>query len=316
MRESWLARTPLRGHKAAALPLMPLAWRTLSRSSHYDIVVSSSHCMSHAVRFYGSKGTRYLSYVHTPMRYIWLPELDPRAGASFIRRSVMTPLRSVDRLLTKGVSSFAANSEEVRRRIELFWQRPSRVIYPPVDTTFFHFTPPSTRLPFSEYLIAVSRWTPYKKVDLAIRIAQESRMPLVIVGSGPDEPRLRAIARNSCRPVVFERQPARNRIRELYSGASALLFPVHEDFGIVPVEALACGTPVVGLGRGGLLETVQHGKTGWLAPTADLASMVEGVKRVRTFTGPHLRESVLRFSRTRFRREFSAWIDDEADLCR
>lgn len=306
--ESWLARTPLRGRKALALPFMPLVWHSLSRTAVYDVVVGSSHCMAHGARFPASPAATYLAYVHSPMRYVWSPELDPRGG-SMVSRLMASPLKAVDRRLMRDVARVAVNSHEVRRRVEQFWDREAAVIYPPVDTDFFAPTSPTSDLPFPSYVLGVGRFIPYKRFDVIIAAAAVAGVPLVIAGSGPDEAALREQALTCGVPVAFETQPTRERLRELYTGADALLFPVHEDFGIVPVEAMACGVPIVGLARGGLLETVEHGTTGWLVEDPTPTALARGLLETPALAGPHLRQSALRFSRPRFHAEFAAWVD-------
>lgn len=307
VRESWLARTPLRGRKAASLPLMPLVWRSLSRTAQYDIVVGSSHCMAHGVRFRNAADATYLSYVYSPMRYVWSPELDPRAS-SLVFRALAAPLKLVDRRLSRGAARIAVISHEVRDRVVRYWGRDADVIYPPVDTAFFSPTQPSAPLPFDSYVLGVGRFIPYKRFDLIIGAAAKAGVPLVIAGAGPNEADLRALAAAAGVPVAFEIHPTRERLRELYTGASGLLFPVHEDFGIVPVEAMACGVPVVGLARGGLLETVEHGRTGWLVEDANPTELAKGLIEASHLLGPHLRGSTLKFSRERFHQDFRSWV--------
>src|SRR5262245_14571416 len=135
LRQSWLARTPLRRSKALALPAMPLAWRTLTRQ-HFDIVVSSSHAFAHTVKLRSSRPTRYLSYVHSPARYVWSPDFDGR-GSSRLLTGARRALQRVDVRMSRHVHAYAANSIEVRDRIRRFWGRDAEVIPPPVDTEYF-----------------------------------------------------------------------------------------------------------------------------------------------------------------------------------
>lgn len=249
LRESWLARTPLTRSKALALPLMPLVWRTLTRE-RYDVVISSSHAFAHTVRLGSPEQTRYLSYVHAPARYLWSPTFDGR-GASPLLAPPRRVLRAADVRLSRHVHSYAANSREVQNRIRRYWRRDATVINPPVDTDYFAAAPAVDRSQSRDYLLGVGRWIPYKNFDLVIGIAEAAGLPLVLAGSGPEETNLRRLADRVGVPVTFEVMPGKERLRQLYWGARALLFPVHEDFGIIPVEAQACGTPVLGLRRGG-----------------------------------------------------------------
>lgn len=310
LRESWLARTPLRHSKAGALPLMPLAWRTLTRE-RFDVVISSSHAFAHTVRFGQAEPTRYLSYVHSPARYIWSPDYDGR-GSNPLLTVPRGILQRVDVRLSRHVHSYAANSREVRDRIARYWRRDAVVINPPVDVEYFAGAPAADRAQDRAYLLGVGRWIPYKNFDLIIEIAGAAGLPLVIAGSGPEEANLRRAAERAAVPVTFEIRPDRERLRQLYWGARALLFPVHEDFGIIPVEAQACGTPVVGLRRGGLLETVVDGETGFLVDSRDPRAYVPAVRRVEGLSRDRLVAQAGRFSADEFTVRVAAWIDDAA----
>ncbi|MFY1691963.1 glycosyltransferase [Plantactinospora sp. WMMB782] len=309
LRESWLARTPLRRTKAVALPLMPLVWRTLSRE-RFDVVISSSHAFAHTVRLGAPEHTRYLSYVHSPARYIWSPSFDGR-GANPLLAAPRRVLQAADLRLSRHVHAYAANSREVRDRIARYWRRDATVVNPPVDTDFFSAAPQADREQSRDYLLGVGRWIPYKNFDLIIAIAGAAGMPLVIAGSGPAEAHLRRAAARAAVPVRFEVQPDRERLRRLYWGARALLFPVHEDFGIIPVEAQACGTPVLGLRRGGLLETVVDGQTGLLVDSLAAADFVPLVRRLDELDLDRLPPHAAGFSHQAFARRLTGWIAEQ-----
>ncbi len=307
-RESWLARTPLPRSKALALPLMPLAWRTLSKE-HFDIVISSSHAFAHTVKMGSPEVTRYLSYVHSPARYLWSTEHDARGNALFSpARGV---LRRADVRLSRHVHSYAANSREVQSRIRRFWRREARVINPPVDVGYFAAAPASSRSQNRDYVLGVGRWIPYKNFDLMIQIADTAGVPLIIAGSGPEEVRLRRLARSVQVPVTFEVRPSRDRLRELYWGARALLFPTHEDFGIIPVEAMACGTPILGLRRGGLLETVIDGETGHLLGSTDPHHFASALAMTDRLDTGRISAHARHFSTEVFMANLAAWVSDE-----
>jgi glycosyltransferase involved in cell wall biosynthesis len=309
VRESWLARTPLRRSKVLALPVMPLAWRTLSRDA-FDVVLSSSHAFAHLVRFGANPDTRYLSYVHSPARYVWSPGFDGR-GANPALAGVRKALQVADVRLSRHVHSYAANSHEVRARIQRFWRRDAHVIHPPVDVDYFAAAPLAQRTRGRDYLLGAGRFIGYKNFGLILRIAEAARTPLVLAGSGPDHEALRAVARRLTVPVTFELRPSTERLRELYWGAKALVFPVHEDFGMIPVEAQACGTPVLGLGRGGLLETVQDGQTGFLVDSLEPDRYAELVGKVHTLDPAFMQANAARFARPVFAARLRAWIEQE-----
>lgn len=310
LRESWLARTPLRHRKALALPLMPLAWRTLDRAK-FDVVISSTHAFAHTVKLGSPEETRHLSYVHSPARYVWSPAFDGR-GAHRLLALPRRALQSIDVRLSRHVSAYAANSREVQARIQQYWKRDATIINPPVDVRFFGSAPAQRDTSSRDYLLGVGRWIPYKNFDLMIAIADEARTPLVIAGSGPEEARLRRLAAKAQAPITFELKPSRERLRELYCGAKALLFPTHEDFGIVPVEAQASGTPVIGLRRGGLLETVVDSETGFLVDSMAPAAYAATLCRLPELRTELIRRNAAKFSQERFAGRMAQWIEHES----
>jgi glycosyltransferase involved in cell wall biosynthesis len=309
LRESWLARTPLRRSKVLALPVMPLAWRTLSRDA-FDLVLSSSHAFAHVVRFGSNPDTRYLSYVHSPARYVWSPGFDGR-GANPLLAGARRVLQAADVRLSRHVHSYAANSHEVRARIQRFWRRDAHVIHPPVDVDYFAAAPPAQRSRSRDYLLGAGRFIGYKNFGLILRIAEAARTPLVLAGSGPQHDNLRAAASRLTIPVTFELAPSTERLRELYWGAKALVFPVHEDFGMIPVEAQACGTPVLGLARGGLVETVQDGQTGFLVDSLEPGRYAELVGKVHTLDQAFMQANAAKFATPVFASRLRAWIEEE-----
>jgi glycosyltransferase involved in cell wall biosynthesis len=306
LRQSWLARTPLRRSKALALPVMPLAWRTLTRRS-YDVVLSSSHAFAHTVKV--NPDARYLSYVHSPARYLWSPGYDGRGGNPLLA-GPRRLLQAADLRLSRHVHAYAANSLEVRDRIRRYWNRDAVVINPPVDIGYFSAAPAADRDQNRDYLLGVGRWVPYKRFDLMIAVAEAAGVPLVIAGSGPEERRLRELAARASIEVTIVEQPDDAALRRLYWGSRALLYPTHEDFGIVPVEAQACGTPVIGLRRGGLLETVVDGGTGYLVDAED--DLAAQVARVDTLDRGRIRTRAEAFAPEVFAARVTAWLSDVA----
>ncbi|MGR6317643.1 glycosyltransferase [Micromonospora soli] len=309
IHESWMAKTPLRRSKALALPVMPLTWRTLTRKK-YDFVISSSHAFAHTVRIGDPDRTRHLSYVHSPARYVWSPDLDQR-GANPVLAPMRAVLQAGDKRLSRHVHSYAANSREVQARIRRFWGRDARVINPPVEVDYFGAAPPEVRDQDRRYLLGVGRWVPYKNFDLMIEIAAAARLPLVLAGGGPEEANLRRLAARVDVPVEFEIRPTRERLRELYWGAVALLYPALEDFGMIPVEAQACGTPVVGWARGGLLETVVTGETGFLLNATDPADYVDPIRRAADLPARAAVANAQRFTPQVFQANVAAWLTEQ-----
>jgi len=309
-QESWLARTPLRHAKPLALPFMPLTWRTLTRED-FDVVISSSHAFAHTVKVGSSADTRYLSYVHSPARYVWSPDFDGR-GSGGLLTLPRKALQAADIRLSRHVHSYAANSVEVQSRLRRFWNRDARVIHPPVDVAYFADAPAHQRAQNRDYLLGAGRWVSYKNFDLIIEIADAARVPLVIAGSGPEEAALRQAAQRASVPVTFEHRPSRERLRELYWGAKALLFPAHEDFGIIPVEAQACGTPVLGVRRGGLLETVVDAETGFLVDSTDPVQYAAALQHIDEFDHDRIRGHASNFSVDVFKARMAAWVTEDA----
>jgi len=249
------------------LPLFPFAVESFDLRG-FDLVFSSSHCAAKGVR--PPPGTVHLCYCHTPMRYVWDRYDDyfgPGRLGAFGRRVVPAAtagLRAWDAATAPRVHRFVANSGYVAGRIRRYYGREAVVIPPPVDTDFFT---PGDDQP-GTYDLVVSALAPYKRLELALEAYRGSGQPLWVVGSGPEEARLRALAPPEVR---FRGQVSDEELRDLYRGCRALLMPGVEDFGIVPLEAMACGRPAVVFGEGGGAESVEHGRTGLVfhEPTAE-----------------------------------------------
>lgn len=307
-----IARIPgLRNRRDLALPLMPLAWKTVTRQS-YDVVITSSHACVKGFR--PARTAVHLCYCYTPMRYVWEPS-DRRSGVH--RLGALGPraaLRNWDRRSAHWVDSFAAISTAVQHRIDRCYGRRSRVIHPPVDTEFFSPSPldaDRAASPRGPFLLACSRFVPYKRLDLAILAADAVGLPIIVAGRGPGEPALRALAETVSVPVTFEVGPTDERLRELYRSAEAFVFPALEDFGIVAVEAQACGTPVVALAQGGTADTVVDGRTGALVAAQTTGLFAEGVERaLATRNSAACVQNADLFSMKAFETRVRDWVND------
>jgi glycosyltransferase involved in cell wall biosynthesis len=285
----------------ALLPLYP-AWFT-ARRIPAELVVSSSVAFAKAVR--RPRGGLHVSYVYTPMRYAW--DLDRYLeGSSFSRssragaRALRAPLRAWDRASARRPDVLVAISETVRERIARLWGRPSELIHPPVDVE---------DLPLSEtddgFLLVAARLLAYRRIDLAVAAATALRRELVVVGDGPERARLEAMGGPSVR---FLGHLGRGDLVELFRRCHAYLLPGIEDFGIAPVEAMACGKPVVAFRSGGATETVIEGRTGTFFDRPDpmaLAQAIETVDGLRVDPSA-LRDHARRFDVSVFRRR---WVD-------
>ncbi len=234
------------------LPLMPFAISGFDLRD-YDLVLSSSHCVAKAVRV--SPKALHICYCHTPMRYIW-DQFDQYFGqpgspkmASMAMKIIAPALRRWDVRMNRHVDFFIANSEHVQKRIKKYYDRESTVIYPPVDTEYFK----PQGLVKGDFFLILSAFAPYKRVDLAVEAFNKLGYPLVIIGTGQDEDRLRRLAKEN---IQFKGWLEPDEIRSYLERCRALIFPGEEDFGITPVEAQAMGRPVIAFGKGGVLETV------------------------------------------------------------
>ncbi|MDQ1075608.1 MULTISPECIES: glycosyltransferase [Microbacterium] len=296
--ETWLARTPLRRSKALAAPFCLPTWRTL-RPRDIDWMLVSSHLFAHHARQRGAGDVAKYVYVHTPARYVWTPEFDPRGQGPAVR-AVAPLFQAVDRRRAREPLAIAANSAFVRDRVAACWGRESVVIHPPVDVATIADVPrwepdltaaerrQLASLP-RPFILGASRFTSYKRLDLVIDTADRLGIAAVLAGRGPDENSLRQRAARSRVPVTLVISPSDALLRALYRDASTLVFPAIEDFGIIPVEAQALGTPVVTGPLGGQVETYTDGVSGVTAASVDPADLADAARRalaLPAFDGP------------------------------
>lgn len=310
VRTTVLDRSPFtRRRRDLTLPMMPLAWRLLRTGANYDHVLTSSHACVKA--FPAARSAEHFCFVHAPMRYAWDREIDARAsGRGLLTKVALNALRRWDRRSAAVVDHFAANSTAVRDRIHCFYGREARVIFPPVDTEFFT---PGLNDGGRRGALAVSRFIPYKRIDLAIDACARAGVSLIVAGSGPEETALRARAAEAGVPVTFELSPSDERLRELYRSAEVVIFAATEDFGIVPVEAQACGTPVIAVNRGGARDTVLNGVTGLLVGRQEPDALAEALRVMQQWriSPVDCRRNAERFGRRRFQSELRSWVTGE-----
>ena len=307
---SFVQYLPLaRSHYRRYLPLFPVAIEQFDLDP-YELVISSSHCAAKAVIAPGR--ARHLCYCHSPMRYAW-DQFDAyfgpaRVGAAASRwfyRPVLAAMARWDADTERRVQRFVANSRHVAGRIRRYYNRVATIVYPPVDTVFYH---PADITPSSHFLV-VSALVPYKRIELAMAACERLGAGLRIVGDGPDRARLEARASGR---VEFLGRLTDSDIRDEYRKALAVILPGEEDFGIVPIEAQACGRPVVALARGGALETVIDGENGVFFAEPDvehLSAALERVAAMRFDTG-RIVDSAWRFSRDRHVQKMRDVIDE------
>jgi glycosyltransferase involved in cell wall biosynthesis len=281
------------------LPLYPFAVEQFDLD-RYDLVISSSHCAAKSAIRAGR--ARHLCYCFSPMRYAW-DQFDAyfgtervgRAASRLFYRPILARLARWDAATAARADRFVAISRHVAGRIARYYNREASIVYPPVDTAFYR---PAAVPPESHFLI-VSALVPYKRIDLAVEACRMIGASLRIVGDGPERARLERQAGGA---VEFLGPLTDEQIRDEYRRALAVLLPGEEDFGIVPVEAQACGRPVVALGRGGALETVIDGETGVLFPEPTAPSLAAALQRAADLRvdGARLRAHAEQFSRERY----------------
>ena len=289
------------------LPLFPLAIEQFDLSA-YDLIVSSSHCVAKGVR--PNKSTYHISYVHTPMRYVWdqfntyfrqpRTSWPVRIGAELMRPY----LQRWDRNTAKRVDTFLCNSNNIRKKILEYYGRESQVIYPPVDLS--RFKPGDTK---ADYYLMVGAFAPNKRVDLAVHAFNKLKLPLKISGSGQDEEYCRSIAGET---IEFLGTLSNEKLLELYQQARALVFPGEDDFGITPLEAQACGTPVIAFAAGGVLETVTD-QTGLFFKEQNVEALVKAVeimeRKWEVFVPEKFQEQLSRFGRGHFKEQMAHAIE-------
>lgn len=294
------------------LPLFPSilkSWKT--NDERYDLVLSSSHCVAKALRFKHAK--RRVCYCFTPMRYLWCQTENYYQGnwKQKALKLIRDPLKKWDYKSNKNVDEFIGISQNVTKRIHDFYDRDAVTIYPPVDTDFYQYDPQVKR---EDFFLMVGALEPYKRVDLVVELFRQFKRPLKIVGKGTMLEKLKSSAPDN---VEFLGWRSDSEIRSLYQKCRALIFPGEEDFGIVPLEAQACGCPVIGYAAGGLLETVIDEVTGIFFKSPTPAYLKDALERFdRKSWSPHqLRAQAEKFSRPRFKVEMEAYLNvDEPSL--
>lgn len=306
VRETWIRKLPgARRRYQRYLPLMTWAIEDLDLSA-YDLVLSDCSAVSKGVLTRAD--TVHVSYIHSPMRYAWDLYHQYRAyEATPLERRLMSPvfsyLRQWDFAAAQRPDVLVANSTAVQRRIQKHYRRDSTLIHPPVDVSRFTVRPAA-----GDYWLVLSRLVAYKRFDLAIAACNRLKLPLVVAGEGPDRVRLEKMAGPT---VTFVGRVNDEAAAALLSGARGLLFPGEEDFGIVLVEAQACGRPVVAYGRGGAEDAVLPGVTGVLFSEQTAEAVTASLQRAhgQAWDSLSIRRHAENFNADRFRRQFQTVVD-------
>ena len=291
------------------LPLFPLAIEQFDLSG-YDVVLSSSHAVAKGVLTHSNQ--LHIAYVHTPIRYAWdlyhqyLCEsgLD-RGLKGILAKYFLHKIRLWDASTANRVDHYVANSRYIARRIKKTYGKPSDVIYPPVDVDKF-----TLREAKEEFYLTASRMVPYKKIDLIVEAFSQTDKKLLVIGDGPDMAKIKSKAGKNVELLGFASDET---MADLMGRARAFVFAAEEDFGITPVEAQACGTPVICFGRGGARETVLDGESGlyFMEQNAKelLAAVAKFEQNYDKFEPAKIRENSLKFSRARFEAEIKSYVE-------
>lgn len=290
------------------LQLFPIAIEQFDLSQ-YDLVISSSAAIAKGVLT--NHNQLHICYCHSPMRYAWdffhryLEDSNLKSGLKgFYAKWVLNNMRTWDFINSQRVDFFIANSKYIQKRIKKIYNRNSTVIYPPVDINNFELKEKK-----EDYYFTASRLVAYKKVEIIVKAFNE--MPdkkLVIAGVGPDFKKIKKIAKENIQLLGFIKP---QKLKQNMQSAKAFVFAAEEDFGIVPVEAQACGTPVIGYGKGGLTETVINNETGVLFQNQTVESIIEAVKHFEklSLSPLKIRKNSERFSKERFQKDFQNFVN-------
>jgi glycosyltransferase involved in cell wall biosynthesis len=306
VRTTFVNRLPFARRARAYLALMPLALEQLDLRG-YDLIISSESGPAKGI--VPPLDARHICYCHSPMPYAWDLYREYLDGSGFLARALIRPvmhyMRLWDFVAAARVDYFIANSTHTQRRIAKYYRRKAEVLYPPVETE--RFAPADER---GDFYLMVGALDAYKRVDLAVQAFNQLGRPLVVIGAGPEEKRLRGMAKSN---VNFVGARPDAVLRYQYARCRALILPGEEDFGIVPVECMASGRPVIAYGRGGALDTVRDGETGVFFKEQTPESLVQAVLRYeqmeREFSPDRIAEHARGFDREVFKARFSAMVE-------
>lgn len=295
------------------LKFMPAAFEAFDFSAYDLVICSSSSCAKGVIT---PPSTAQVAYIHTPMRYAWdlFFDYQKRSGAltRFFMDRWMPQIRLWDYVSAQRIDALFANSKYIARRIKKFWNRDALVIYPPVNVGYFN---PTNNVAREDFYVFFSRLVPYKRADIAIDACAALGKKLVVIGGGSEAKKLQELAKGKS-GISFTGRISDEKVREYLQKCKALIFCAEEDFGIIPVQAQACGTPVIAYGKGGATESVLDKKTGVFFPEQTAASCAEAIKEFEkleaagNFDAKKIVAHAKTFSRERFIKEFKAACQD------
>ena len=298
------------------LKFMPAAFEAFDFSAYDLVICSSSSCAKGVIT---PPQTAQVAYVHTPMRYAWdlFFDYQKRSGAltRFFMDRWMPQIRLWDYVSAQRIDALFANSKYIARRIKKFWNRDAIVIYPPVNVGYFNPTNGAVGAAREDFYVFFSRLVPYKRADIAIDACAALGKKLVVIGGGSEAKKLQELAKGKS-GISFTGRISDEKVREYLQKCKALIFCAEEDFGIIPVQAQACGTPVIAFGKGGATESVLDKKTGVFFPEQTAASCAEAIKEFEkleaagNFDAKKIVAHAKTFSRERFIKEFKAACQD------
>ncbi len=306
VRTSFLQRYKLARKKREVLvPLIYFAFENMDLSK-FDLVISSTTGGAKALIL--KPETTHICYCHTPPRYLWYPRLDPRSSSGsfkFLRKWTKKWLKEWDLASSKRPDHYIANSKNVQARIKDIYGRDSKVIYPPVDVK--KFNPKKIEKP-KDYFLFVSRLVGYKRCDLVVDAFNKLGLPLKVIGNGPEKKNL---IKKANKNIEFLGFVSDEEMVKYYQETKAFIFAAEEDFGIVPVEAMAAGRPVIAYGAGGALETVKEGVSGTFFKKQNADSLVKAVKSFDAdkYDSKEIIKYAKQFSKERFKREFAKHVE-------
>lgn len=307
IQTSFLQKIPfLKKKRELLIPFTPFAFEQFDLSK-YDLVISSTSMAAKGV--ITKPDTVHISYCHTPPRYLWEADIDPRAkkgSLHWLRENTVHKMRIWDRLAADRVDYFFANSKYIARRIKKYYGKDSAVVYPLVDLTNFLIASSDD---IKDYYLFVSRLIDYKRCDVVVEAFNKLGLPLKVIGSGPEKAKLVKMAKDN---IEFLGYLSDDDMKKYYSQAKAFVFAAEEDFGLVPVEAMASGRPVIAYAKGGVTETVVDGVTGIFFQDQTAQSLIEAVNRFNPqgFSSDKIREHAEKFSKDKFKENFMTELNN------